>query len=186
MHFFLLAEARGRGKKKGKSRLPADWGAWSHGAPSQDPKITTWAKVRLLTNWALPRCPTFLSWKWRSHGVKHNGNQYHALKVVWHQNLTQHYFKWSSTLIQVKFTRVAVGLLVFIKYTSKIWEQFLKNFSWNRNSSLSSWRFQRAVNLRSVKKLIKKYTHTWVKNPTDLLKFYMHSIITSQHRNIVG
>ena len=42
----------GRGRGRGRSRLLAEQGAL-RGAPSQDPKIMTWAEGRHLTNWAI-------------------------------------------------------------------------------------------------------------------------------------
>ena len=47
----------GRGKGKGKNRLPAEQGAWCK-ALSQDPRIMIWAKGRHLNDWA-PQVPLF-------------------------------------------------------------------------------------------------------------------------------
>ena len=51
IYLFMKDTERGRDIDRGRSRLPAEQGAW-YGAQTQDPGIITWAEGRCLTNWA--------------------------------------------------------------------------------------------------------------------------------------
>ena len=75
LRFYLFEResmSRGGGRRRGRSRLPAEQGAWC-GAQceswSQDPKIITWAEDRFLTNWAT-QIPLGLFLKyWEGHRI---------------------------------------------------------------------------------------------------------------------
>ena len=65
LRFYLTQRASehkgGRIRRRGRSKLPAEQGAYC-GAPSQDPGIMTWAEGRHLTDWATQAPLEGFSW----------------------------------------------------------------------------------------------------------------------------
>ena len=129
LSFYSLREGwRGRRRRRKRSRLLVEQGAWCV-AWSQDPGIMTWAKDRRLTDWAthtsqgelVKRCLTVCSYATllmqRNIRSKCSCHFYFSLMAAscfgfgWHADFIGTIFKQQSTLIYFSFQKQGCQLL---------------------------------------------------------------------------